>query len=219
MTLRTELRAYRLAEYAADRAIHVIGTSAGIVGSAALVAIAAAAANRSILIASLIYAVCLVTMLGCSAAYNLAGGSPRGQMLRRCDHAAIFLMIAGTYTPFTTCRLHGPWAVGMTAAVWTGALAGAAAKLMCPHRLERASTAAYLLLGWVIVIGIRPLLDSVDAETATLIGIGGTLYSIGAGIHLWRTLPFQAAIWHGLVLLAAGCHYIAILHGVVLAPA
>ena len=98
---------YRSGELAADRIIHMTGTLAGAVGSAILVGIAAAVAVLPTFSASLVYSVCLVTMLGCSAAYNLASNASRREFLRQLDHAAIFLMIAGTYTPFTTCRLHG----------------------------------------------------------------------------------------------------------------
>jgi hemolysin III len=194
-----------------------MGTLAGMIGSASMVGIAADVADRSTFLASLVYSVCLLTMLGCSAAYNLAANAPRRRLLRRFDHAAIFLMIAGTYTPFTTCRLDGVWAIGMTTAVWIGAVAGAAMKLIYPNRIERVSIVAYLALGWIILAGIRPLLSSLDARTALLIGVGGVLYSIGTGFHLWRALPFHKAIWHSFVLVAAGCHYAAILHGVVLA--
>jgi hemolysin III len=126
-------------------------------------------------------------------------------------------MIAGTYTPFTTCRLHGVWAIGMTGAVWTGAVAGAVTKLLFPGRFERGSVVAYLSLGWVILVGMRPMLGSVDVRTAVLIGVGGVLYSIGVGFHVWRALPFHKAVWHSFVLVAASFHYAAILRGVVLA--
>ena len=208
---------YRGGELAADRIIHTIGTSAGVVGSAMLAGIAAGIAERPIFVASLIYSLCLLTMLGCSAAYSLGSNAPRKGFLRRLDHSAIFLMIAGTYTPFTTCRLHGVWAIGMTAAVWTGAITGAVMEMTCARGIKRVSIVAYLALGWLILVGVRPMLASVDAMTAVLIGVGGVLYSLGIGFHLWRALPFHNAIWHSFVLVAASCHYAAILHGVVLA--
>jgi hemolysin III len=182
-----------------------------------MVGIAAAVAVLPTFSASLVYSVCLVAMLGCSAAYNLASDASRRGFLRQLDHAAIFLMIAGTYTPFTTCRLHGVWGIGMTTAVWTGAVTGAVMKLICPRRVEQVSTVAYLALGWIILVGMRPLLSSVDIQTAVLLGVGGVLYTIGTGFHLWRALPFHNAIWHSFVLVAASCHYAAILHGVVMA--
>jgi hemolysin III len=217
MRAATGFMRYRGSELAADRIIHTIGNFAGVVGSVMLVGLAVGIAKRPIFLASLVYSICLLTMLGCSAAYNLAASASRRGFLRQLDHAAIFLMIAGTYTPFTTCRLHGVWAIGMTAAVWTGAITGAAIKLICPRGIKPGSIVAYLALGWMILLGMRPMLASVDALTAILIGAGGVLYSIGVGFHLWRTLPFHNAIWHSFVLVAASCHYAAILHGVVLA--
>ncbi len=151
------------------------------------------------------------------ATKRLASNASRREFLRKLDHAAIFLMIAGTYTPFTTCRLNGVWAIGMTAAVWMGAVTGAVMKLICPRSVERVSIVAYLALGWIILVGMRPMLSSVDVRTAVLIGVGGVIYSIGTGFHLWRALPFHNEIWHSFVLVAASCHYAAILHGVVLA--
>jgi hemolysin III len=208
---------YRAGELAADRLVHLTGTLAAVVGLVIMVGIAADVAGLSTFLASLVYSVCLLTMFGCSTAYNLASNAPRRRLLRRFDHAAIFLMIAGTYTPFTTCRLDGVWAIGMTAAVWIGAVTGAVMKLICPNRIERVSIVAYLALGWLILVGIRPMLSSVDVRTAVLIGVGGVLYSIGTGFHLWRALPFHNAVWHSFVVVAASCHYAAILHGVVLA--
>jgi hemolysin III len=219
MSAATGFVQYRAGELAADRFIHTTGTLAGVAGSTILVGIAAGVGNRPIFSAILVYAISLVAMLGCSAAYNLASNASRRGFLRQLDHAAIFLMIAATYTPFTTCRLHGVWAIGITAAVWTGAFTGAVMKLICPRRIDRVSIVAYLALGWIILMGMRPMLSSIDVWTAVLLGVGGVFYSAGTGFHLWRTLPFHNAIWHSFVLVAASCHYAAILHGVVLAGA
>ena len=208
---------YRAGELVADRVIHIIGTLVGVVGSAILVGIAALTTDRQVFYASVVYSFCLLTMLACSAAYHLVSDPSRRKSLRQLDHAAIFLMIAGTYTPFTTCRLHGVWAIGMTGAVWTGAVTGAVMKLICPRRVERVSIVAYLALGWMILVGVRPFLGSVDVLTAVLMGIGGVLYTVGIGFHVWRALRFHNAIWHSFVLAAASCQYAAILHGVVLA--
>ena len=208
---------HRTGALAADRIIHIAGTLAGLVGSGLLVGMAALTADRPVIYASIVYSLCLLTMFACSAAYHLASNASRRGSLRQVDHAAIFLMIAGTYTPFTTCRLHGVWAIGMTGAVWTGAIAGAVMKLICPRRVERVSIVAYLALGWMILVGMRPFLGSVDVLTAALMGVGGVFYTTGIVFHVWRALPFHNAIWHSFVLVAASCQYAAILRGVVLA--
>ena len=160
---------------------------------------------------SLIYAMGLLAMLGCSAAYNLAKDSPRRELLRRLDHAAIFLMIAGTYTAFTLTRLDGAWSIAMTLGIWACAAAGMATKLCRPRPFERASIIFYLLLGWAGLIAIKPLVIALDDATLVLLGIGGALYSIGVVFHLWRRLPFHTAVWPAFVLAAASCHYVAVL--------
>jgi hemolysin III len=211
-------RPYGPLELAADKWIHISGITAGVVGAVILVATVATGADVPILFATLAYAVGLVTMLSCSAAYNLAPPGRAQQILRRVDHAAIFLMIAGTYTPLTTRHLDGAWFYAIISVVWIGSLAGAVMKLTLPHRLERWSLPIYLVLGWVIVVAIGPLLQSTDPATLILIGAGGVLYSIGTGFYAWATLPFQNAIWHAFVLAAAACHYAAVWLSVVLEP-
>lgn len=210
------VRRYYGAEIEIDFAIHLFGTLAGAFGSAVLLGLAAQGA-AGILRAVLAYSVGLMAMLCFSAAYHVHRLSERREFLRRLDHAAIFVMIAGTYTPFTACILHGNLAIWLTGSMWIAALAGGAVKLLYPRRFEWTSTAIYLVLGWAVVIFMRPLLALLDRQTLVLLIVGGVVYSIGACIHRWRRLPFHDAIWHALVLLAAGCHYAAILHGVVLA--
>jgi hemolysin III len=203
-------------ELAADCIIHILGIGAGSIGGATLVALIAARGDWLELGALLIYAVGIVAMFGCSAAYNLARTSRWRAAFQRCDHAAIFVMIAGSYTPFTLLRLDGAWSWGLTTAVWSIAGIGVLIKLCRSCDLRYASAAPYLLLGWIGIIAIDPLFRSLGWETLSLIGLGGALYIIGIGFHVWHRLPFQNAIWHAFVLAAASVHYAAVVHGVVM---
>jgi hemolysin III len=214
LDLMGERRPYGADEITADRIIHLIGLFAGGLGSAVLIGVALRRLGPGNWWPIIVYSACLVAMLGCSAGYNLARQPARRERLRRLDHAAIFLMIAGTYTPFTIRMLDGTWAIAMTGSVWALALAGAFIKLRYPRRLERVDLALYLGLGWLILIAWKPFLAVVDPDTAALIIAGGALYTFGAGFHAWRALRFQNAIWHGFVLAAAACHYAAVLRSV-----
>jgi hemolysin III len=207
---------YSANERAVDRAVHIAGLVLGLAGAMTLLGLAVRTGRSPVLAASLIYAMSLVTMLVCSALYHHSTQAYR-PILRRLDHAAIFILIAGTYTPFATCRLHGAWAVGLTAAVWAGALGGAAVKLLGPVRSTGLSTAVYIALGWIGIVALRPILATVDPLSLILIAAGGAIYSIGAGIHRWRSLRFHNAIWHAMVVTAAACQFAAVLRGVVLA--
>lgn len=207
-------RSYRDGERLLDRQIHRLGVTAGTVGTIVLGLAAAASGSVAILASSLVYAAGLMAMLLCSALYHHGRGSARRDLLRRLDHAAIFVMIAGTYTPFTVNRLPLAWSVTMTVAIWGIAAAGAALKLARPRLLERVSVLPYLLLGWIGLVALAPLLAVLDRQTLILLGAGGALYTLGTLFHLWHRLPFQNAVWHGFVLSAAACHYAAVLHGV-----
>jgi hemolysin III len=212
-------RGIRAIELQADRAVHWIGILAGVVAAGLLLGILLQHHDNRRLLAAAIYVVGLLAMLGCSAAYNLTRPSPLKELLRRFDHAAIFLMIAGTYTPFMMRLEDRTWEMILLAIIWPVAIAGAAMKLAFPRRLEGISVALYLALGWIILVAFRPLIDSVAPTTVALVAIGGVLYSAGVVFHLWESLPFQKAIWHGMVVAAAACHYSAILFGIALAPA
>jgi hemolysin III len=206
----------RPAERTADRWVHVIGVAAGALGGLTLLGLSLGLGRLSQTAAIAVYAACLLTMLACSAAYNLA--SPRRRpLLRRLDHAAIFLMIAGSYTPFTTQRLTGAWAWGMTATVWALALAGAAGKLFLPGLGKGFWVVLYLALGWVALIAVGPLLSGVSTLALGLLLAGGLIYSTGVIVYLRESLPFRRAIWHGFVVAAAATQYAAVLTGVVLA--
>ena len=205
------------AELAADKAVHVLGIAAAIPAAILLVTLAAQSGERTKLAAILLYVAGLAAMLSCSAAYNLVREHWCRPALRRCDHAAIFAMIAGSYTPFTLLSLSGGWSISLTVIIWSLALTGMALKLWAPARgMRRLSVLPYLLLGWIGLSAIFPLLTALGPQTFSLIVLGGLLYSVGVLFHMWDSLPFQNAIWHGFVLAGAATHYVAILDGVAL---
>lgn len=209
-----ESHRYSRGERAADALVHALGLSAAIAGCAGLAAVAPPepAGNRLAAVALGVYAAGLLAMLGCSTLYNLAGEGPRKALLRRLDHAAIFAMIAGTYTPIALLAVGGAWGWGLLAVVWAGAAGGAALKLLAGSgRLERASIGAYLLLGWAGLAALDPLLAALPPRDLALLLVGGLLYSLGAAVHLWTRLRYHKAIWHALVLAAAACHYAVVL--------
>lgn len=194
----------------ADRVVHVVGIGLGTAAAIALVVVTAIAGEAGDLVPILIYAIGLVAMLGCSAAYNVFNASVRREWLRRFDHAAIFAMIAGTYTPFTT-RLAGDWASGLTVAIWAVAATGIVLKLLRPRHIEAISIVLYLALGWIGLVAVGPFRSALDARTLALLTLGGVIYTAGVVFHLWRRLPYQNAIWHGFVLVAASVHYVAVI--------
>jgi hemolysin III len=200
----------------ADLVVHVAGLTLALAGGGVLLGLAIAAHSVSKVVGVSIYAAGLVAMLAFSTAYNFA--RPRYRpALRRLDHAGIFLMIAGSYTPFTTHNLTGAWAWGMTAAVWSIALVGAVSKLLWPNMDRRLSVGMYLALGWIAVIAAKPIIDHVTWVALLLLAAGGLIYTTGVVFYLNRRLKFSRAIWHGHVVAAAGSHWAAVLLGVVLA--
>jgi len=159
----------------------------------------------------LVYVIGLVTMLAFSAAYNLWPVSPVKWVLRRFDHSAIYLLIAGTYTPFLGQMKNALASAGLGIGVWLSAAVGMALKLALPGRFDRLAVILCLLLGWSGVIAYDSLASAIPSSSLWLLAIGGILYSLGTLFHVWRRLRFHNAIWHGFVLLAASCHYSAVL--------
>jgi hemolysin III len=131
-------------------------------------------------------------------------------LLRRFDHSAIYVLIAGTYTPFLAQLKAGVASSGLSIGIWSAATIGVVLKLLLPGRCERLSIVLYLIIGWSGVIAYDAAVSALPSSTLWLIAAGGALYSTGLIFHLWQKLRFQNAIWHAFVVLAAGCHYIAV---------
>lgn len=202
-------------ERRADKWVHIVGISAAAVGALYLLALAVQGGQRGRIAAVATYGVGLIATFACSIAYNLTRTPTRQRVLRRLDHAAIYLMIASSYTPFTTQCLQGRWAVGATSTVWGIAITGIVAKLAFPTLPRKWSVAGYLALGWMALVILVPLIESVPRAALWLIAASGLVYSLGVPVYVSKRLPFRRAIWHGFVVVAATLHWVAVLIGVV----
>lgn len=201
----------------ADLTVHLAGLTLALFGGGVLLGLSIGVGGLGRVAAVGVYAIGLLTMLGCSTAYNFA--KERHQpLLRRFDHAAIFLMIAGSYTPFTTQNLTGLWSVAMTSAVWAIAALGVIGKLFLPGPGRRFWVGIYMALGWIVLVAIKPMIEGLGWVPLLLLALGGLIYSTGVVFYLMKRLTFRRAIWHGHVIGGAGLHYAAVLVGVILAP-
>lgn len=204
------------AEKAADGLVHAVGIIAALVGGGLLIAVALVNRGVPMATAGAIYAVCLMAMLAASAVYNLTRPSPYRRVLRRIDEAAIFLMIAGSYTPFTIQLLPPEFAIAATAAIWIAALVGAAGKVFYPSLSDRAWCVIYLAFSWLSVLVLAPVVPSLPPLAVGLLVVAGVTYSGGVLLYLNHAIPFRRALWHACVIIGAAGHYAAMLYGLVL---
>lgn len=206
-------------EWFADALVHATGFGAGLLAAVVLIVVAIrrarsphhASMRSTILLALGLYGLGLVAMLTCSALYNLYVDHPYRLLLRRFDHAAIFVMIAGTFTPFALLCVRGVRGWKMFAGIWAMAAVGIILKFTVPAQFEILSIPAYLALGWTIIFAYRPLREALPHPGLPLLAAGCALYSVGAAFYMWSELHYQLAIWHICVLLAATCHFACII--------
>jgi hemolysin III len=211
---RLQKRHYGVDELVADGFVHALAIVAGLIAFGVLINHAVSRGAVSDAFAFGAYAAGFFLLFGFSCAYNMAPPSNLKWILRRFDHASIYLMIAGTYTALLSQLPAGIFTWSLAIFVWVVALGGAAVKVFLPGRYDRASLFVYLALGWVGVVAAKSLFDNLPSATLVLTVIGGLFYSVGVLFYRWHTLKFQNAIWHGFVAVAAGCQYAAIAEAV-----
>lgn len=202
---------YSRAERIADAAIHFMGVAFALLAVPVLITLVAVwHGDASTISAAVIYGLSLIAMMSISASYHMISHPGVKEVLRRFDHSAIYVLIAGTYTPFGAL-VGGDAGFWMLIGIWLAAIAGVSLQVLAPRRLEWLGLALYLGMGWAILLVGWPLLMALSTATITLIAVGGLTYTAGVGFHLWRQLPFHNAIWHGFVLAASGVFYAAVL--------
>ncbi len=163
----------------------------------------------AIFIGLIVYSIGLIGMFAASAAYNLVSHAGLKEILRRLDHAAIFVMIAGSYTPFALL-VGGAAGHTLLAAVWAIAAAGVAIKLRFPRRFDKLSVLLYLAQGWIVLFALNPIIAALPDRALTLLVVGGIVYTLGVAFHLMERLRFHNVIWHIFVLGGAACQFVAI---------
>lgn len=200
----------RRIEWLADVIVHAVGIVLAIAGCIFLIATAASSGSVKLTAALVIYSAGLLAMLGASALYNSNTNQKLSRILERVDLSGIFLMIAGSYTPFMLAKLDGPLAWTVLGLVWLVALAGIAMNLLVRRNSPRTFIMLYLGLGWAVLTIIDRLIHAMSPVGLGLLAAGGILYTIGVIFHVNKKLPFNSAIWHGFVVAAASCHFAAI---------
>jgi hemolysin III len=191
-----------------DGVVQSVNVVLAMAGCVALGVLAGAHFDPQRSIALAVYAAGLLAMVGCSALYAWGRGGSRHSLYRHLDQAAIFVMIAGTYTPFIAMSLGSSHGLRLLAVVWAMALAGLLFKLIAPRRFEPLSVPLYLITGWAVLCDPQLLLN-LPARVSMLLVAGGGFYTVGIAFHRAR-MRFQEAIWHSFVLAAAACHYAAV---------
>jgi hemolysin III len=201
------LRHYSRNEVRLDAAVHILGILFAINASLWLLA---HTAGISVVVSVVIYCTGLLAMLLASAAYQFSPQGPAKEVLRRIDHAAIFLMIAATYTPFAANRLASSAGTALLVAIWSCATVGVILKLTFPRRFERWSVIFYLAMGWMILAVAKPLSAALTSVDLWLLVAGGVVYSAGVAFFLAERLPYHKAVWHSFVLIAVALQFGAI---------
>jgi hemolysin III len=190
---------------------HAVGAALSIAGLSVLVAHAASEGDPWRVVSFSIYGATLVTLYLASTLYHTFRRPRLKHYLRLADHSAIFLLIAGTYTPFTLVNMRGPWGWTLFGIIWGLAIAGVTMKLLFGPRFMAVSVSLYIAMGWIVVIAIKPTLESIPAAGILWMVMGGVAYTSGVVFFAWKTLPYSHAIWHLFVMAGSMCHFIAVL--------
>ncbi|SRR6056297_343911 len=209
--LSSHPKRYSLAEEIANSITHGIGALLSIFGLVVLITLAATHGNVWHIVSSTIFGTTMILLYLTSTLYHCVTVPRTKEILRLLDHVAIYLLIAGTYTPFLLVNLRGPWGWSVLALVWGIALTGIILKVSPLGQKRGLSLTLYLVLGWIILIAIRPLLSSLDPVGIRLLVAGGLAYSGGVIFYCWRRLPYNHAIWHLFVLAGSAFHFFAVL--------
>lgn len=192
--------------------LHGIGLGLAIAALTILIIFATMYGDMWYLVGFTIYGITLITLYLSSTLYHSFPQGKWKNVLHVVDHVSIYLLIAGTYTPVTLTALRGPWGWSIFGVVWGAAILGILLKVFWFERFKYFTLALYAIMGWMIVIAIRPLLENLNSTSLVFMLAGGLAYTIGIVFYVWRSLKFGHAIWHLLVLVGSICHFFTVFY-------
>ncbi len=210
MNLRYTVGQYSRGEEIANSVIHGLGALLGVVGMTVLLVLAMLYGTRAHFVSYLIYGSSLIFLYAASTLYHALPFIKAKSIFKVLDHVGIYLLIAGTYTPFLVLNLSGGWALGMLITIWSLALIGSVFKLFFTGRFTLVSTLMYIAMGWVVVVAYKPMTQALSSEIINWILLGGFFYTGGTVVYLMKRVPYHHAVWHGFVLCGSIAHYVAV---------
>lgn len=217
MTEAPVIDAHHVREELVNALTHGVGATAALAGGAVLVALAALHGDGWQLTGAIVFGLCLLLLYVASTLYHAIQHPVAKARLKVFDHCAIYLLIAGTYTPFTLIGLRGTLGWVLFTSIWLLALSGVLFKLFFTGRFKLLSTLIYVAMGWLVILAIVPVFRALDAWTFGWLLAGGLCYTLGTVFYHRPSLPYSHAIWHLFVIAGSVCHYVAVM-AQVLAP-
>ncbi|VFQ43501.1 PAQR family membrane homeostasis protein TrhA [Desulfoluna butyratoxydans] len=215
MSAVAALPRYSVGEELANSITHGVGILFGISALCIMTTFAALYGDVWHIVGCSVFGAALVLLYTFSTLYHSVTVPRLKSVLRVFDHSAIYLLIAGTYTPFTLVSLRGAWGWVLFGGIWAAALVGIVLKIISIHRWEALSLGLYAGMGWSVVVAVKPLLSSVDTGGLAFLLFGGLAYTFGIVFYVWEKLPFNHAIWHLFVLTGSILHFFAVLFYVI----
>jgi hemolysin III len=206
---------YTLAEEIAHAITHGVGLLLSVAGLVVLIVLASLRGDTWHVVSVSVYGATLVLLYSASTFYHALPAPRAKRVFRTLDHAAIYVLIAGTYTPFVLVNLRGGWGWALFGVVWGLAVLGIVLEAVAKQRVRVLSVILYLGLGWLIAIAVKPLMQSVEPGGLALLVAGGLAYSVGVVFYGWKRLPYHHAVWHVFVMAGSLFHFFAVLFYVI----
>lgn len=207
-----DVKKYTASEEVVSSILHIVGTGLSIAGLVLLAVFGSVRGDVWHVVSFVIYGSTLIVMYLSSTLYHSVPYLPLKRFFQILDHSAIYLLIAGTYSPFLLVNLRGPWGWSLFGVIWGIAAAGVLYESMPTAKHPRLSVALYVALGWLCLLAAKQIISKVRVEALILLAAGGLLYTVGVVFYAWKKLPYGHCIWHGFVLVGSICHYFAVFY-------